>query len=151
MDAVTGRYCLKQINRAEGGVSATVLFRSGRNALIHEAGAVFHLYLLLIRPLIALTHLLRLVTRHHLFRRGGLHRAWHLGCASEKRYCQSQRNKECHRTMSVHICRPRPTVRKNYREKTQRVQWPERCRVMSALALKAKFQNLKKVPAEIDN
>jgi hypothetical protein len=53
--------------------------------------------------------------------------------------------------MSVHICRPRPTVRKNYREKTQRVQWPERCRVMSALALKAKFQNLKKVPAEIDN
>ena len=39
-------------------VRATVLFCLGRNALIHEAGAVFHLYLLLIGSLFAVTHLL---------------------------------------------------------------------------------------------
>ena len=55
----------------EMGTGRSLLFCP--NALVNEAGAIFHLDLLLLGSPRTLAHFLRLFVRHHLFGCGGLH------------------------------------------------------------------------------
>ncbi|MGC2584828.1 MAG: hypothetical protein WA445_00905 [Pseudolabrys sp.] len=48
------------------------------DALVNEAGAIFHLDLLLLGSPRTLAHFLRFFVRHHLFGCGGLHWSWQL-------------------------------------------------------------------------
>ena len=65
--------------KAKDVMTSTVIsVQPNADALVNEAGAIFHLDLLLLGSPRTLAHFLRLFVRHHLFRCGGLHRSWQL-------------------------------------------------------------------------
>ena len=82
------------------GAYSKVLFCFGCNALVHEAGAVRHSYLLLLGSFLALPHLLHLFAWHHLFRCRGLHTVRDL-CRGRK-HGDEQRSKKYCQTVWVH-------------------------------------------------